>query len=175
MGQREEVCEVGAGTVRMGRWVVVEMGGEGGLRFGLGVEVADGCGRGGAAVVEGGAERETVFGTVLGGSAVVGLAEVLGRGLEDVGRGSPEIIGGGSSSPSAALRESCRAKSEACHHSRNLRAKMEVGRRILRLERRRGIMRAVMVLGLNMLFAWPGRAPGVGGTGGGFVASSIAL
>lgn len=47
-------------------------------------------------------------------------------------------MGGGRSRPSAALRESWRAKSDACHHSRNLSAKMEVGRRILRLERRRG-------------------------------------
>lgn len=49
----------------------------------------------------------------------------------------PEITGGGRSSPSVALRLSCRAKSEACHHSRNFRAKMLVGRRNLRLDRRR--------------------------------------
>lgn len=59
------------------------------------------------------------------------------RGGEDL-VGSPEMIGGERSRPSAALRESWRAKSEACHHSRNLSAKMDVGRRILRLERRRG-------------------------------------
>lgn len=50
----------------------------------------------------------------------------------------PEMTGGGSSSPSVALWLSCRAKSDACHHSRNLSAKMLVGRRNLRLERRRG-------------------------------------
>ena len=57
---------------------------------------------------------------------------------DDVDGGRPEIVGGGRSSPSAALRVSCRAKSEACHHSRNFKAKMEVGRRILRLDRSRG-------------------------------------
>lgn len=46
--------------------------------------------------------------------------------------------GGGRLRPSAVLRDSCRAKSEACHHSRNLRANIEVGRRILRLESNRG-------------------------------------
>ena len=61
------------------------------------------------------------------------------------------MMGGGRSRPSAALRESCRAKSEACHHSRNLSAKMEVGRRILRLERRRGRIAVAKVRGLKML------------------------
>ena len=55
-----------------------------------------------------------------------------------VGLGKPAVTGGGRSSPSAAFFESWRAKSEACHHSRNLRANMEVGRRILRLDSRRG-------------------------------------
>ena len=54
------------------------------------------------------------------------------------GAGRPEIMGGGRSRLSAALRESWRAKSEACHHSRNLSAKMEVGRRIFRLDSNRG-------------------------------------
>ena len=52
--------------------------------------------------------------------------------------GRPEVVGGGSSRPSFARRESWRAKSELCHHSRNLSAKIEVGSRIFRLERRRG-------------------------------------
>lgn len=55
-----------------------------------------------------------------------------------VGLGKPAVTGGGRSIPSAAFFDSWRAKSEACHHSRNLRAKMEVGRRILRLDSRRG-------------------------------------
>lgn len=46
--------------------------------------------------------------------------------------------GGGRSRSSTVLRDSCLAKSEACHHSRNLRANIEVGRRILRLESNRG-------------------------------------
>ena len=64
-------------------------------------------------------------------------------GFSDVGNGGglmgrPEITGGGKSRPSAAFLESWRAKSDACHHSRNFRAKIDVGRRILRLERSRG-------------------------------------
>lgn len=68
----------------------------------------------------------------------------LGLGREEVvvvvvvGLGKPAVTGGGKSSPSAAFFDSWRAKSEACHHSRNLSAKMEVGRRILRLDSRRG-------------------------------------
>jgi len=160
MGQREDVCGVGAGTVRMGRWVVVEVGGEDfgeGFWMGLGLEEGtDDGGGSGAVVVEGGEERETVLGTVWAGGLVV--LELVFRdegreGFDSVGGGRPDIMGGGSSSPSAALRESCRAKSEACHHSRNFRAKMEVGRRILRLERRRGMMSAVIVRGFKRLFA----------------------
>lgn len=52
--------------------------------------------------------------------------------------------------------ESCRAKSDAYHHSRNLRKKMEVGRRSLResmslgrrtLERKTGLRREVRFRG----------------------------
>ena len=64
-------------------------------------------------------------------------------GFSDVGNGgglagSPEITGGGMSRPSAAFLESWRAKSDACHHSRNFKAKIDVGRSTLRLERSRG-------------------------------------
>lgn len=52
--------------------------------------------------------------------------------------GIPETIGGGRSNPSVAFLVSCRAKSEACHHSRNFRAKMEAGRRNRNEERARG-------------------------------------
>ena len=48
------------------------------------------------------------------------------------------MTGGGRSSPSVAFLESCLAKSDACHHSKNLSANIEVGRRILRLDKRRG-------------------------------------
>lgn len=90
-------------------------------------------------------ERETVFLVMVVvllvfGSEFCNKAGCLDDdepGLEFWG-GRPEIRGGGSSRPSAALRESWRAKSEACHHSRNFSAKIEVGRRTLRLERRRG-------------------------------------
>lgn len=63
----------------------------------------------------------------------------------------PEIIGGGSTKPSAALRESCLAKSDACHHSKNLRAKIDVGSRIFKLDSRRGTIVVARVRGLNML------------------------
>ena len=61
----------------------------------------------------------------------------------DVGKaggfsGKPEMTGGGSSRPSVAFLESWRAKSDACHHSKNLRANIEVGRSIFRLESSRG-------------------------------------
>ena len=46
---------------------------------------------------------------------------------------SPEITGGGSSIPSAAFLESCLAKSDACHHSKNFSANMLVGSNILKL------------------------------------------
>lgn len=52
--------------------------------------------------------------------------------------GRPEMRGGGKSRPSAALRDNCREKSEACHHSRNLSANIEAGSRIFRLDKRRG-------------------------------------
>lgn len=91
-------------------------------------------------------ERETVFSVVVivflvtrsaVGNEVGGLDDDAEPGFEFLG-GRPETRGGGSSRPSAALRESWRAKSEACHHSKNFSAKIEVGRRTLRLRRRRG-------------------------------------
>jgi len=86
--------------------------------------------------------------------------------------GSPEMIGGGSSKPSFAFLDICRAKSDACHHSRNLRAKIDVGSRIFRLDSSRGYTVCVIVLGLKMEVVWPGRAPGAGF---GWVARAIAL
>lgn len=68
--------------------------------------------------------------------------------------------GGGSSIAAAVLAESWRAKSEACHHSRNLRKKMDVGRRILRLSRRRGRIRRARVVGERRERGVSGRAPG---------------
>lgn len=104
----------------------MEIGGWWREGFGCGV----GCERGGGDEVE---ERETVFWDFVGGELL--FAEVQGNGDFS---GRPEIMGGGSSRPSTAFRESWRAKSDACHHSRNLSANMEVGRRIRKLESKRG-------------------------------------
>lgn len=82
------------------------------------------------------------------GSAV--LASTPEEDDERIGR--PEMTGGGSSSPSDAFRESCRAKSDACHHSRNFRANIEVGSSILKEESKRGTTIRVNVRGLKMLF-----------------------
>ena len=84
----------------------------------------------------------------------------------------PEIIGGGSSRPSAAFRDSCLAKSDACHHSRNFSANIDVGSKNRREDRSLGPTTCVIVLALNMLFDWPGRAAA---TGFGAVAAAIAL
>ena len=111
-------------------------------------------------------ERATVFGTV---KTFVGCRRspsfVLSRGM--TGRGRPDINGGGSSKPSAALLDNWLAKSDACHHSRNFRANIEVGRRILKLENRRGITASPSVRGLKMLVDWPGLAGVAGAAGGG--------
>lgn len=53
------------------------------------------------------------------------------------------MAGGGSSIDAAVLAESCLAKSDACHHSRNLRKNMEVGRRIFSESRIGGRTRRV--------------------------------
>ena len=86
--------------------------------------------------------------------------------------GKPEIVGGGSSTPSLAFLLSCRAKSLACHHSRNFSAKILVGSRIFRLPSTRGYTVSVIVLGLNRLRVSPGLAPVRGGFGS--VASEMA-
>lgn len=141
---------MGAGTVRMGRCVIEEMGGEpavpesrrdGGLSAAFSSwDVGCSCG----------------FGAVLG---------------------TPLMVGGGSSSPSFAFRDSWRAKSEACHHSRNLRAKMDVGRSMRRLESKRGYTVCVIIRGLNIEFVWPGLTPGlvVASEDAGCIATAIAL
>lgn len=64
----------------------------------------------------------------------------------------PDTIGGGRSSPSVAFRDNCLAKSEACHHSRNLRANMEVGRSSRRLDNKRGYTMERKVDGCQILF-----------------------
>src|ERR1700710_329551 len=58
----------------------------------------------------------------------------------------PDMTGGGNSIPSAAFLDNCLAKSDACHHSKNLSAKMLVGKRIFKLPKNLG----PKVLGLNI-------------------------
>ena len=69
--------------------------------------------------------------------------------LEFSGGGSPVITGGGSSRPSFAFRDSWRAKSDACHHSKNLSANIDVGNRIFSDVASRGPMTWVMIRLLN--------------------------
>lgn len=162
MGQRDEVWGVGPGTVRIGRPEIEEMGG--GFLTACWVSVGE---DGGEGIVEGccevGPERETVF--VGRSGRRFSFVEVAYEGVFLTGM--PDTIGGGRSSPSAAFRDNCLAKSEACHHSRNLSAKIDVGRRRRRLESKRGYMSEVKVIGFQMLLVWPGRAPDwEGGTGG---------
>lgn len=73
--------------------------------------------------------------------------------MVDVAGLALERVGGGSSSPSLAFRASCRAKSLACHHSRNLSAKMLVGRRTRRLDRRRAHAVAARIFGFASAFS----------------------
>ena len=180
MGQSEEDCAVGGGTVRIGRCEVVEMGGEGlGVRMGVssieGLAFEVGWMGVKLGVVE---ERETVLSTETPGAddgLVLGEDETDGFDFE-VGYGRPDMMGGGRLRPSVAFRDSCLAKSEACHHSRNLRANMEVGSRIFKLEKRFGTIVVAKIRGLKILVVWPGRAPGLLGEGtGGCAASAIAL
>lgn len=118
IGQEAEL-ETG-GTVKMGRFVVAETGG---LDFCLSsfTSVASLSRSFSSSVVAN--VTPDLEGVVEAAAGVFGI---------------PEMVGAGNSSPSAALRDSCLAKSDACHHSKNLRAKIEVGRRIFRLDSRRG-------------------------------------
>ena len=87
-------------------------------------------------------------------------------------RGRLDSTGGGSSIFSAAFRESCRAKSDAYHHSKNFSAKMLVGSRIFREDSKRGLMLRAIFLGVNMEPPSPGRA---GPILAGCVTSAMAL
>jgi hypothetical protein len=160
---------MGAGTVKMGRYVVALMGG-------LVSERAESrllCGEEEVCFSE---EEEVLlellvaeetlfdFGRVFVGDFVVD--EVL----------APAMMGGGNSNPSWVFRESCRAKSELCHHSRNLSAKIDVGRSNLKLDKSWGYSTLARILGFSREIT-PGLAPSVplDGEGGGFVANSIAF
>ena len=107
-------------------------------------------------------ERDTVFVNFLDGEADWDNFDLSLLAIEG---GKPDTIGGGRSKPSVAFLDNCRAKSEACHHSRNFRAKIEVGRSSFKLERRRGYTSVAKLLGLKMLDPWPGRARGFVGLG----------
>lgn len=65
------------------------------------------------------------------------------KGRED----KPDMTGGGSSIPSAAFLDNCLAKSDACHHSKNLSANILVGSSIFRLPSNL----SPIILRLNML------------------------
>ncbi len=82
MGQRLEVEGVGGGTVRIGSNVLASIGG---LRFN---------------------GRAADFSESLLEEDLLRLTEEVVVLLVDAGSGNPEITGGGSSRPSAALRES---------------------------------------------------------------------
>lgn len=107
-----------------------------------------------------------------GGDFPSTLAILIEEVVDSFVFGSPVITGGGNSSPSAALRESCRAKSDACHHSRNLRAKIDVGSNILSEDASFGPATCVNVRLLKKELLWPGLAAVVGR---GCVATAIAL
>lgn len=136
IGQREDAFGVGAGTVWIRRSVVEDIGGLG--LVGLEGRVDADVGGGDGWTCVDGEERDTVLVVVArsdNDADAFGFADVgNGDGLA----GRPEMTGGGTSRPSAAFLESWRAKSDACHHSRNFKAKIDVGRSILRLERSRG-------------------------------------
>lgn len=86
--------------------------------------------------------------------------------------GSDGRMGGGRSMFSAAFLDSWRAKSDACHHSRNFRANMLVGNRILRELNNRGCMVRTRLRGERREPPSPGRAgPALRGA----VASAMAL
>lgn len=145
MGQRCDVDGVGTGTVRIGRRVVDEIGGSERIDF-----------------WEAGLDGRFVSFS----SLLCALFDRFGRGRRF---GS---MGGGSSIFSAAFLESCRAKSEACHHSRNLSANILVGSSIRRLDNNRGYTVLAIFLGLKIEPPSPGLA---GPNFEGCVAISIAL
>lgn len=115
----------------------------------------------------------------IGGSIRCGCSEAEDNGLSvcfsalgAVDDGNEGKTGGGSSMFSAAFLDNCLAKSLACHHSRNLRAKMLVGSRIFSELSRRGCTVRARFLGEKREPPSPGRA---GASLDGAVARSMAL
>jgi len=121
IGHRFEDSGGGSGTVRIGRSEVLEIGGDV-LR-----DSGAFCG-----------EVEDVFLSLPEGSLIFTPK-----------RDNPETIGGGNSKPSEAFLESWRAKSEACHHSRNLRKNMLVGSSTFKLLSSLGYSTAARYRGLK--------------------------
>lgn len=142
MGQNCD--EGGEGTVSMGRRVEEDIGGS--MRCGLSVR-ADGSY----------IFSETCF-------WLESICFAVG--------GNEGRMGGGRSMFSAAFLDNWRAKSDACHHSRNLRANMLVGKRILRELNSRGCTVRARFRGEKSEPRSPGRA---GLTLVGAVASAMAL
>ena len=153
MGQYGEVGGVGGGTVRIGRCVNEEIGGVGleGI-CDREMETGGDGDEGLKAALGAGVDNETVLLTDCRGSerGVFGFEPEVRLSAFFAGR--PEIIGGGRSRPSAAFRDSWRAKSEACHHSRNLSAKILVGSSTLRPDNSLGYIVPDNVAILRRLF-----------------------
>ena len=89
--------------------------------------------------------------------------------------GTPSIVGGGNSSPSLAFLLNCLEKSELCHHSKNLSAKMLVGSNNFNAVTTLGCKALDIVLGEKILLVCPGLAAGPLVTAGGSNANAIAL
>lgn len=120
MGHADATSESGggSGTVKMGRYEVAEMGGWMRVRAGgppdfkADLSVGDdGC--------------CCCFSV----EAAVAAAAAAAAFRFSEGGVIPAATGAGRSRTSVALRASWREKSLACHHSRNLRAKIEAGRK----------------------------------------------
>ena len=133
MGQYDELEDVGEVTVKMGRQVTEEIGGDrlGGV-LDEDTEVTEGEG----ADLGDRDDRDTVF--AVDWRFLVGNCWDTAALSEAFLSGRPDMVGGGKSRPSLAFRESWRAKSEACHHSRNFSAKILVGSNSLRLDKSLG-------------------------------------
>jgi len=112
IGQFEEA--VGGATVKIGRFVVAETGG---FIFSF-----SSC------------SFSSSFAWSFSSPEVANVTpDFCAVAVDGTGFGMPVIVGAGNSNPSAAFLLNCLAKSLACHHSRNLSAKIDVGSKIFRL------------------------------------------
>lgn len=143
MGQTPDVSGVGLETVYIGNSVVLEIGGS----------------------------------SIGSGARIFSFSELVSRpslfsNCFAAGAGNPVMTGGGSSRPSFALRDSCLAKSDACHHSKNFKAKIDVGSNIFNEPANQGPVTCVKIRLLKIELVWPGRAAVVGAA---CVANAMAL